>query len=617
MKAGHSFGWTRLSSLAVLSGIIALLSLSLVNEYREADKQAQSEVETLSRVLEAHTLAIVQQVDLVLNDVQSHVNPDDMRLTHGSGDSRSRKYHALLKSHVENVQEVSLLHLINKNGEHIYSSLATLPSVNLADRPYFQRHRDDTATGLMISAPIISRVTGNWTLILSRRINFADGNFAGTVQASLDMKYFQKFYRSLNLNQHAMVALYDKHLSLAARYPPSETDMGKISNLEAGIFVDKGLTHASYHANSPLDSVNRKYSFRQAGDLPLYVFAGVAEDGYLAEWRQHAWEYGFGLIVFSMVLIGLGQRQRRAEDALLKSEDRFRSALEHAPIGMALASPDGKFVQVNRAFCDIVGYAPEALLNLSFEAITHPDDVAKDIAYLKRMETGEIGSYEIEKRYLHKDGRIVWVQNTVSIARDETGTQQQIIQQVQDITERKEPAQRLEHEARTDCLTGLSNRRHFLELASQELVRVRRYRSPLTLAMLDVDHFKTINDTYGHEIGDKVLMELADICCRALREPDVVGRIGGEEFAILFPQTTGDQAYEIAERLRVAIAAAKVPIERGLPVHFTVSLGITSFAESDTNIDMLLSRADKALYEAKHKGRNRVVIEDTPKEKPG
>jgi diguanylate cyclase (GGDEF)-like protein/PAS domain S-box-containing protein len=606
-----------LPSFAGLVGIIALLALSLVNEYREADKQAQSEVETLSRVLEAHTLAIVQQVDLILNDVQSHVRPEDMRLTHGAADPRSKKYHAMLKSHVANVLEVSLLHLINKNGEHIYSSLDTLPDVNLADRPYFQRHRDDTATGLMISAPIISRVTGNWTLILSRRINFEDGSFAGTVQASLDMKYFQQFYRSLNLNKHGMVALYDKHLSLAARFPPSETEMGKISNLEANFYIEKGMKHATYQANSPLDGVNRKYSFRQVGNLPLFVFAGVAEDGYLTEWRQHAWEYGIGLVIFSMVLIGLGQRQRRAEKALLKSEDLFRSALEHAPIGMALASPDGKFVRVNRAFCDIVGYEPEALLNLSFEAITHPDDVARDIACLKRMEAGEIRSYEIEKRFLHKDGRIVWVQNTVSISRDDKGKQQQIIQQVQDITERKELAQRLEHEARTDCLTGLSNRRHFLELATQELARVRRYRSPLTLAMLDVDHFKTINDTYGHEIGDKVLIELADICRRALREPDVVGRIGGEEFAILFPQTACDQAYEIAERLRMAIAAAEIPIEHGLPVHFTVSLGITSFAESDTNIDMLLSRADKALYEAKHNGRNRVVIEGATKEKSG
>lgn len=612
MKSSHSHGWTRLSSLAGLAGVTALMLLSLINEYQEAEKQAQSEVETLSRVLEEHALAIMQQVDLVLHDVQSHVHPNDMRLRYMSGDASGRKFHALLKSHLDNVPELSLFHLINANGEHIHSSLAVLPDVTLADRPYFQRQKNDARAGLVISTPIISRVTGNLTLILSRRINFEDNSFAGTVQASLDMKYFQHFYHSLNLGKHGMVALYDKTLNLAARYPPSEKDMGKISSLDAGLFIQNGISHATYHSTSSLDGVKRIESFRQVGNLPLYVFAGIAEDDYLAEWRRHAWQYGFGLVIFSLMLIMIGKRQRLAEAALLKSENRFRNALEHAAIGMALVSPDGKFVQVNHAFCDLVGYEQEELLNLNLEAITHPEDIAKDRAHIKEMEANKIRSYEIEKRYLRKDGRIVWVQNTVSVSRDATDGQRQIIQQVQDITERKELARQLEHEARTDFLTGLSNRRHFLELAAQELVRVRRYRSPLTLAMLDLDHFKTINDTYGHEIGDKVLIELAELCRRTLREADVMGRIGGEEFAILLPQTTGEQAYEIAERLRAAIAATEIPIERGLPVRFTVSLGITSFVGSDTNIDMLLSRADKALYAAKREGRNRVVVEGAP-----
>lgn len=609
MKSSHSRGWTRLSGLAGLAGVMALLLLSLGNEYQEAEKQAQSEVETLSRVLEEHALAIVQQVDLVLHDVQSHVRPNDMRLRHMSGDASARKFHALLKSHHDDVPELSLLHLINASGEHIHSSLAVLPNVNLADRQYFQRQKNEAAAGLVISAPVISRVTGNLTLILSRRINFGDGRFAGTVQASLDMKYFQHFYHSLNLGKHGMVALYDQTLSLAARYPPSEKDMGKISSLDAKLFIQNGISHATYHTKSSLDGVSRIESFRQVGNLPLYVFAGIAENDYLAEWRRHAWQYGIGLVIFSIMLIMIGKRQRLAEEALLKSENRFRNALEHAAIGMALVSPDGKFVQVNHAFCDIVGYKQEELLNLTLETITHPDDVAMDHTHIKEMEAGKIRSYEIEKRYVRKDGRIVWVQNTVSISRDATEGQRKIIQQVQDITLRKELAQQLEHEARTDFLTGLSNRRHFLELATQELIRVRRYRSPLTLAMLDLDHFKTINDTYGHEVGDKVLIELAELCRRTLREPDVMGRIGGEEFAILLPQTTSAQAYEIAERLRAAISATSIPIERGLPVRFTVSVGITSFVSSDTNIDMLLSRADKALYAAKREGRNRVIIE--------
>jgi diguanylate cyclase (GGDEF)-like protein/PAS domain S-box-containing protein len=330
---------------------------------------------------------------------------------------------------------------------------------------------------------------------------------------------------------------------------------------------------------------------------------------------QTKWVHERAEVHFSpegVALAGLGTVQditerKVAEEARQESEDRFRNTLEHAPIGMALISPDGKFVQVNQAFCNIVGYATEELLNLTFETITHPEDVAKDVSFVKRMEAGEIPSYEIEKRYLHKDGRIVWVQITGSMLRDVKGAPRQIIKQVQDITERKDLTLRLERQAHTDFLTGLVNRGHFLELAAQELARVRRYRSPLSVAMLDLDHFKTINDTYGHGVGDKVLIELAEICRRTLRGPDVIGRIGGEEFAILLPETTGDQAYEVIERLRETIASTEIPMEHGLPVHFTASIGITSVANSDTNIEVLLNRADQALYEAKRNGRNRVV----------
>jgi diguanylate cyclase (GGDEF)-like protein/PAS domain S-box-containing protein len=291
--------------------------------------------------------------------------------------------------------------------------------------------------------------------------------------------------------------------------------------------------------------------------------------------------------------------------ALRQSEERFRSALENAPIGMALMSMDGKLTQVNRALSMIVGYEPEELLKLTFEAITYPDDLQKDLSVVKRMEAGEIDLYEIEKRCLRKDGQIVWVQITGSLWRDESGTPVQIIKQVQNISERKELEHHLNYQAHIDYLTGVANRGYFFELAEQELVRAQRYGRTLTVATLDLDHFKTINDTYGHRAGDVVLRELPKICRRVLREVDIVGRIGGEEFAILFPETNAQQAIAVAERLREAIAAANVPIEHGLPLHFTISIGIATVNNSDVNIDILLHRADKALYEAKRGGRNR------------
>ncbi|MCM2328684.1 MAG: sensor domain-containing diguanylate cyclase [Lysobacter sp.] len=163
----------------------------------------------------------------------------------------------------------------------------------------------------------------------------------------------------------------------------------------------------------------------------------------------------------------------------------------------------------------------------------------------------------------------------------------------------------LEKQAHTDPLTGLANRRHFMEVADAELARSRRYDTPLSMLMIDIDHFKEVNDAHGHRAGDRVLQQLARTCLEILREVDVAGRVGGEEFAILLPETEVEGAFEVAERLRTAVAAAEVPREEGLPIRVTISIGVAAM-DAATNLDTLMSQADDALYDAKHGGRNLV-----------
>jgi diguanylate cyclase (GGDEF)-like protein len=167
----------------------------------------------------------------------------------------------------------------------------------------------------------------------------------------------------------------------------------------------------------------------------------------------------------------------------------------------------------------------------------------------------------------------------------------------------------LKRQAHFDYLTGVDNRGYFMQQAELELSRTKRYGASLSMFMMDIDYFKQINDRHGHKIGDHVLKKLAEVCRETLREVDIVGRVGGEEFAILLPETDRVEAIEVAERLRVAIADAKVPMENGLPIQFTVSIGVSSLATKDDNLDVLLNQADKALYAAKETGRNKVCVE--------
>jgi diguanylate cyclase (GGDEF)-like protein len=177
-----------------------------------------------------------------------------------------------------------------------------------------------------------------------------------------------------------------------------------------------------------------------------------------------------------------------------------------------------------------------------------------------------------------------------------------------DVTEHKKVLQELERLSQIDALTGLANRRHFMALAEQELSRAARYGGPLSVFMMDIDHFKVVNDTYGHQTGDLVLQQLGSLCRETLREIDRVGRIGGEEFAVILPHTDGVRALEVAERLRQAVARCEVALEKGLPLHFTLSIGVTTLVGIGANIDTLLGQADSALYEAKRGGRNRVCM---------
>ena len=166
--------------------------------------------------------------------------------------------------------------------------------------------------------------------------------------------------------------------------------------------------------------------------------------------------------------------------------------------------------------------------------------------------------------------------------------------------------ERLQLEASTDALTGLNNRREFESGMVREMERARRMRVPLSLAILDIDFFKRINDQHGHDIGDAVLREVAATLQRHIRKSDLLARIGGEEFALVMLGTQPPGAWVVLERLRHAVAALRIPAG-GQQIGCTISIGITDRVETDVDWPMLYKRADTALYEAKERGRNRVV----------
>jgi diguanylate cyclase (GGDEF)-like protein len=173
---------------------------------------------------------------------------------------------------------------------------------------------------------------------------------------------------------------------------------------------------------------------------------------------------------------------------------------------------------------------------------------------------------------------------------------------------RRQLVKNLQEQATTDELTGLVNRRKFMEAAQSELKRAARFHHPLSVALLDIDRFKDINDRYGHGAGDKALIAIAKILQENIRETDIAARLGGDEFILILPETKAQSTYEIMERCRLALAERTIDLD-GSAVKLTISVGIASLRNNKETLEALVERADQALYQAKNSGRNRVLIE--------
>ena len=427
-------------------------------------------------------------------------------------------------------------------------------------------------------------------------------------------------------------------------------------------------------------------------------------------------------------------------DTPLAAEGRlFRDTFENAAVGLAHVSPQGQWLRINSMLCETLGYTAHELNQLTFQELTHPDDLGEDMSNLQRMLLGEITRYSIGKRYFHKLGHIVWTQLTVSLIRTPEGQPDYFISVVEDISERKRlelkiqegrsqnaviaenlpcglamlnagldiqyvnltlastfaraaaslvganvsqlyhmpalalvvqhataaladqvvrfqtdyqgadgatqhlqvtlaprkthdgqinglvmvvddvselvrtqnaliaSAKLLQHLSQHDPLTGLPNRDLFRDSLQQALATARRQLTRLALVFIDLDNFKPVNDRFGHQMGDRVLQEAAARMRQAVRESDLVARIGGDEFVLLLPLVDSEQdAMTVALKVREQLAAPMV-ID-GQEVHISCSSGIAVYPDHGGDADQLMSLADSAMYCAKRAGRDQVVV---------
>lgn len=319
------------------------------------------------------------------------------------------------------------------------------------------------------------------------------------------------------------------------------------------------------------------------------------------------------LVRQSKRLLKMGDRMQHALSSLNEElqlrEQTYRGIFENATEGIYRTDAQGTLLEVNTALANMLGYdSAEEYLSRVTEIGTAFNNHHALGQYNEMLKSKQVVK-GMQAKLRCAEGETVWAEINAGVIESQSAEGKQIagvVGVIADITERKRMMREMCRLARTDCLTSLWNRGYLVELAAQEIARCKRFGNDLSILLVDVDYFKRVNDRFGHDVGDKVLVGVADTLRETLREVDVIARFGGEEFVVMLPDTGLQAAQQAARRVRNAMREQIFAYEQKQPIKVTVSIGVTAYQDASTSLDLLLKRADTAMYSAKHKGRDRV-----------
>lgn len=319
-----------------------------------------------------------------------------------------------------------------------------------------------------------------------------------------------------------------------------------------------------------------------------------------------------GILLFGLITSRVLSRRRKSEEELDSSVRFLDTIFKSIRDPFVILDREFRIVKANDAYAEIKNRDAKELIGNKCYGITRGRvDVCEDCIVRKTLSSGDPCAKE--KQVAFPDNPDAWIEIYTYPIFDKERKVSHVIEYVRDITDRKKVEeerqrliQQLEFLSTTDSLTGLLNRRMLVKRLDSEVNRARRYRSDLSLILCDLDYFKEINDTHGHNAGDNVLKGIAGILNGLVRSTDLVGRYGGDEFLIIMPETTISGAEDMAERIRKKVQETEFPVVNGKKARTTISLGITHFQGGELDIYDLINRIDNALYTSKRAGRNQV-----------
>ena len=334
--------------------------------------------------------------------------------------------------------------LFDSQGRSRVSLLPNAEKIDVSGREYFKIHANTDTGNLYVGKPVKAMLTGRNTFHLSRRLNQADGSFGGVVACAIEPQYFSDFYRGVKLGTGYSITILGRDGVIRLRQTAKGMESGQDVSDSQNFHRMQDAHSGSYISTSVVDFQSRIFSFHHMDRYPLIVQVSVLEEEALSDFREREAGYRRTAVVSSVVvlfifglLLFMTVKQERISEARQESEDRFGRAFINAPIGMALESPEGRWLKVNDRFCRMLGYWELELLALTVQQVTQPEDADVYVELRRQMLAGEIETYSVEKRYCHKSGRAIPCLLTSSLVRDSQGMPLYFISQIEDISVKK------------------------------------------------------------------------------------------------------------------------------------------------------------------------------------
>lgn len=609
-------------ALALACAFCGLVAATLLEARRDNWDRASQSARNLAHAMAEEIQRIIESLDLSLRGVVDNSQiPEVMRLAPSLRDM-------VLFDRAATAKNLGFLALLDTDGNVAASArLEAFSPLIFAARSDFLAQRNNPGLGLVISDPFRDGLGGQASIALSRRVSDDSGAFKGIALGTIRLAAIHEQFAAMDLGPRGSLTLFHDDGTLLMRAPFHDGFIG--SDISASEVYRRAMRgdREQFVAVSSIDRTAKLHSLASIRNVPLRLAVSLSVDDIEAGWRRYTVLVGAAAAMLVLLLVAasfaLGRelhKRQAAEAATRESEANFRLLAESSGDMVSRIGPNGICRYVSPASLRLLGRPPDDLVGHRPEEHIHPNDagtVATALAGLHQQDNAEV---TVSYRVRRSDGSWIWLESLVHAVHDPmTGQQDGVVAVSRNVTERKKVETELARLATLDGLTGIANRRSLDEALGREWRRCARAELPLSLLLIDVDRFKALNDSQGHQRGDECLRRIGTIIGTTVRRAsDLAARYGGEEFVIMLPETDAGGAAAVAERVRAEVEALALPNAAGGLAGgvVTVSVGGATLwpvpGEDETGPVTLIKMADQCLYEAKRSGRNRTVHDAVP-----